>query len=106
VVKIIFILQRRTDLSREQCQAYWRGEKHRSVVSRIPGLRKWVQNHVVGGPGEAACDGVGEMWFDNDAAMNQALSSAEMGAAVEDAKNFLDMQRTSVFVVSEETMIG
>jgi uncharacterized protein (TIGR02118 family) len=106
MAKIIFILQRRTDLTRQQCQEYWRGETHRGVVSRIPGLRKWVQNHVVGGPGEAACDGVGEMWFDSDQAMNAALNSAEMGAAVEDAKNFLDMQKTSVFVVSEQTMIG
>jgi hypothetical protein len=46
------------------------------------------------------------MWFDSDAAMNKALSSAEMSSAVEDAKNFLDMQRTSVFVVPEQTMIG
>jgi hypothetical protein len=46
------------------------------------------------------------MWFDDDAAMNKSLNSAEMSAAVEDAKNFLDMQRTSVFVVSEEMMIG
>jgi uncharacterized protein (TIGR02118 family) len=106
MVKIIFILQRRPDQTREQCQAYWRGDTHRAVVGRIPGLRKCVQNHVVGGPGEAACDGVGEMWFDSDAAMNKALSSAEMSSAVEDAKNFLDMQRTSVFVVSEQTMIG
>jgi hypothetical protein len=38
------------------------------------------------------------MWFDNDAAMNQVLNSSEMSAAVEDAKNFMDMRKTSVFV--------
>ena len=106
MAKIIFILQRRTDLTRAQCLERWRSDTHGSIVRKIPGLRKWVLNDVVGGPGEAACDGIGEMWFDSDQAMTKALSSSEMGAAVEDAKNFLDMQTTSLLVVSERTMIG
>jgi uncharacterized protein (TIGR02118 family) len=104
MTKIILILQRRSDLTRKQCQEYWRGDTHGSIVRRIPGLRKLVQNHVVGGPGEGACDGVGEMWFDSDEAMTHALRSAELGAAVEDAKNFLDLQRTSLLVVSEHSV--
>jgi hypothetical protein len=29
-----------------------------------------------------------------------------MGAAVEDAKNFLDMERTGMIVVEEKTIVG
>lgn len=70
-------------------------------MRKLPGLRKFVQNHVVGPPGTTPCDGIGELWFDNDAVMDQALNSPEMGAAVESAKNFLDMEKTGLIIVHE-----
>ena len=68
-------------------------------------LSRWVQNNVVGPPGEPPCDGVGELWFDSDEAMTKALNSPEMGAAVEDAKNFLDMSRTGLIIVEEKSVV-
>ncbi len=65
-----------------------------------------MQNAVTGGPGEADCDGIGEMWFATDDAMNKALNSPEMGEAMEDAKNFLDMEKTGMVIVSETVAIG
>ena len=56
--------------------------------------------------GEPSCDGVGELWFDNDEAMQSALNSGEMRAAVEDAETFLDMDRTGMVIVAEKTVIG
>jgi len=106
MAKIIFILQRRTDQTRNQCLEYWSGPTHTSIVGKLPGLTRWVQNHVVGAPGEPACDGVGELWFESDEAMTKALSSPEMAAAVEDAKSFLDMDRTGLIIVQEKTVIG
>jgi uncharacterized protein (TIGR02118 family) len=104
--KVIFILHRTEGTTREQCLEHWAGDRHTSIVGRIPGLTRWVQNHVRFGPAEpAACDGVGELWFESDDAMQRALSSPEMGAAVEDAKNFLDMQRTGLIVVEEKTIL-
>jgi len=38
--------------------------------------------------------------------MNAALNSPEMGAAVDDAKRFLDMERTGMIIVDEKTVIG
>jgi uncharacterized protein (TIGR02118 family) len=69
-------------------------------------LKKWVQNHAAALPREAAADGIGELWFDSAAAMEQAMSSPQMAAAVEDAKRFLDMGRTYALVVDEKTVIG
>jgi uncharacterized protein (TIGR02118 family) len=106
MAKVIFVLHRRADLTREQALAQWSGERHASIVSRLPGLTRWVQNHVKSAPSEPICDGVGELWFEDQDAMERALSSPEMGAAVEDAKNFLDMDRTGVIIVEERTMAG
>jgi uncharacterized protein (TIGR02118 family) len=105
--KVIFVLQRRADLTREQMLAEWGGERHLAYVRKLPGLVRFVQNHVVSAPSEpAVCDGVGELWFASDAAMEEALSSPEFGAGIESATRFLDMERTGLVIVEERTVIG
>jgi uncharacterized protein (TIGR02118 family) len=104
--KVIFILQRKPGTTREACLKYWEGEQHTSIVRTIPGLTRWVQNHVISAPGEPACDGVGELWFENDEALQCALKSSAMAAAVEDAKNFLDMEKTGLLIIDEKTIVG
>ena len=104
--KIMFILQKRRDQTRDECLQYWSGPIDTPIVKKLPGLTKWVQNHVVGAPGEPMCDGVGELWFESDEAMTKALESPQMAAAVEDAKNFLDMDRTGLIIVQEKTIVG
>jgi hypothetical protein len=47
------------------------------------------------------CDGIGELWFDSDEVMHSALASPEMAAAVEDARTFLDMDKTGLVIVEE-----
>jgi uncharacterized protein (TIGR02118 family) len=103
--KVIFVLHRREDVSRDQMVEHWGGEQHTSIVSAIPGLTRWVQNRVKSAPGEPICDGVGELWFESDETMQQGLNSSQMAAAVEDAKRFLDMGRTGLLIV-EETPIA
>jgi uncharacterized protein (TIGR02118 family) len=101
--KVIFVLHRRADLTREQMAEHWSGQQHTSIVNKLPGLTRWVQNHVTSAPGEPICDGIGDLWFDSDEAMQQALSSPEMGAAVEDAKRFLDMEKTGLIIVMDDS---
>lgn len=105
-MKLLFILFRRADLTHEQAVAEWSGPGHLSIVKTIPGLRKWVLNRPITVPSEVAADGVAELWFDSGPALEQAMSSPQMAAAVEDGKRFLDMQRTHALVVDEKTMIG
>jgi hypothetical protein len=38
--------------------------------------------------------------------MEKALTSPEMVAAVEDAKSFLDMEKTGLVIVEENTVLG
>jgi uncharacterized protein (TIGR02118 family) len=104
--KVIFVLQRRSDRTLDEVRKQWSDETHVSHVRNLPGLTKFIQNYVVASPGGHVCDGMGELWFENDEAMEKALNSPEMGAAVESAKNFLDMDKTGMIVVQEATVIS
>jgi hypothetical protein len=57
-------------------------------------------------PSQAAPDGIGELWFENAQALERAMNSLEMAAAVEDAQRFLDMGRTYALTVEEKTVLG
>jgi uncharacterized protein (TIGR02118 family) len=107
MAKVIFILQRKSGTTREECLDNWAGEHHTSIVRKLPGPTGWVQNHVVSAPAEpAACDGVGELSFENNEVMQAALNSPEMAAAVEDAQTFLDMDKTGLVIVEEKTIVA
>jgi uncharacterized protein (TIGR02118 family) len=103
--KVVFIVFKRADLSREQCLAELSGEKHISIVRKIPGLKKWVFNGNKSVTNEVAPDGIGEIWFANAEALAEAFKSPEMAAAGEDAKRFADVTRTYAIVVEEKTLI-
>src|ERR1700761_1402459 len=81
MAKVIFVLQRRAGLTREQALAQWSGEQHVAIVGKLPGLTRYIQNHVDSAPAEPVCDGIGELWFATDDLMNEALNSPEMAAA-------------------------
>ena len=104
--KVIFVLQRKAGTTREECLDSWAGDDHIALLRKLPGLTKWTQNHVRWAPGEPVCDGIGELWFESDDAIEEALNSPEMVAAVEDAKNFLDMEKTGLVIVEEQTVLG
>ena len=106
MAKVIFVLQRHAGLTREQALAHWSSEQHAAIVGKLPGLTRYVQNHIDSAPAEPVCDGIGELWFATDDLMNQALNSPEMAAAVEDAKRFLDMERTGMILVQEKILVG
>ncbi len=106
MAKLIFLLRRKSGTTREQCLSDWSSGLPTSLVEKLPGLEKWLQNAVTGGPGSADCDGVGEMWFASDEAMTKALYSPEMAQVLENSKIFLDMDRTSIVTVSETAVIG
>ncbi len=103
--KIAFVLRRRPELTPEAALAAWRSPEHTALVEKIPGLVRYVQNSVVSSPGAPVCDGIGELWFRDDTALNAALSSPEMAAASEDATRFLDMKTTGLVILDEHEVI-
>jgi len=104
--KVEFVLFRRADLTHDQSMTEWSGNQHTSIVRKVPGLKRWMQNHPMGSRNEGSPDGIGELWFESADAMDKAMKSTEMSAAVEDAKRFLDMTRTYAIVVEEKTIVA
>jgi uncharacterized protein (TIGR02118 family) len=100
--KVMFFLYRRADLGAEEFQRYSR-EVHMPLVRKVPGLERYVVNHVVGNPAGAAdaCDGVAELSFASAEAFQAALGSPEGQAALADQPNYVDTSRTHALVVDE-----
>ena len=93
--KRIALLRRRADLSLEQFDAHWAGP-HAPLIRRLPGLQRYVQNHVVA-TADDTIDGVVEVWFDDAAvASPEAHFSSEQA---EDELRFLS--GLSAFVVDD-----
>lgn len=104
--KTMFFLYRRADFTPEQFQEYSR-ITHMPLVSRVPGLKRYVVNHTAMNPSGVAdaCDAVAELWFDSPDAFQSALGTPEAAAALGDQPNYLDMARTHMLFVEETSGI-
>jgi uncharacterized protein (TIGR02118 family) len=102
VLKVVFLVHKRPDIGSEEFRRHWR-QTQGALGAKIPGTRKYVQNHTVGslGEGVAPYDGFAEMWFDNKEAFEQAMATPEAQAAIADLPNFLDTALMQSFVVEE-----
>lgn len=121
MLKLTFCLHRRSELSREEFQRYWR-ETHAPLVrshAKALGIVRYVQTHAGhddfgaalrasrGGP--EAYDGVAELWWRDRAAFEAALTTAaaqEAGAALlEDEQRFIDLARSPLWIGEELEII-
>ena len=83
-IKSIEFVTRRSDLSVDLFQCHWR-DVHGPLAAQAPGLRRYVQNHVV--PEAYAVhrpthDGYSELWFDDLAALNRHPRPKERAGVV------------------------
>jgi len=46
MVKVITFLKRKAGMPVEEFQSYWR-TRHPEVVTRLPGVRRYVQSHAL-----------------------------------------------------------
>ena len=88
MVKAVFMVARRPGLTVQEFQEHWAGE-HGRLVSAIPGLRRYVQNHAVLEAYGLATrpmthDGFSELWFDDLASLQSAARTPEWQAARRD----------------------
>lgn len=103
MVKFIVVLFRRPDVSAERFHAVLR-EEHGAMAERIPGLRRYVQNHVVDDPGRSppGWNAVVELYWDDRAAMESAWTTPEGQAATRHLAEFVDLSRSRWSIVQEE----
>ena len=107
MVKMMFMVHRKTGLTREQCVAEWTGNQHLTFLEdlKAAGLRRYVQNPATGEEREGAPDGIGELWFDDEAAMGRVISCPAMVTGSKDAERFADLERSYPLVVNESVLI-
>ncbi len=106
MLKIVFLVHKRADMDVQDFRRHWR-ETQGALSAKIPGVRKYIQNHTIAAPdgGTPPYDGFAELWFDNKEALEQAMASPEAQAAIADLPNFLDPEQMQSFIVDEINII-
>lgn len=103
VVKLVIWFKRKAGLSVEAFQTEWRGA-HAEKVLRAPGLRGYVQSHVLLSgyrKGEPFCDGLAEMWFADAGAVDAARASRAFAEARADADRFRESSTAGAMLTIE-----
>ena len=122
MVKLMFVLRRRPDLTREEFQSYWRDPHAPLVLSHAEalGIRRYVQVHTLPEEFQAglrasrqapeAYDGVAELWYDSLEAIAAAVATEAGQAAsvvlLEDERRFIDHERSPLWFGEEHIVIG
>ena len=105
MLKQLSIFRRREDLSQEAFRDYWRN-RHPEVVTRLPGIRRYVQNHVTAVlRGEPAWDGIAEVWFDDIESMRANVGSQVLADIRADEANFIAADSMVSIVTAEHTFV-
>lgn len=117
MIKLLMCLHRRSDLTREQFQDYWKNShgpffmEHASVMR----TKKYLQSHTLNSPLNEGMrlsrgmaeeyDGVAEVWFESEEDLMEAMGSAEMAELapklMDDEQTFIDHARSCAFLVEE-----
>jgi uncharacterized protein (TIGR02118 family) len=123
MIKLVFSLRRRPDLTRDEFQAHWR-DPHAQLVSRHADalrIRRYVQTHAraseVGAAQSAArgsepdvYDGQAELWWDSvdDIVAAVSTSAGQQAAAelLEDERRFIDLERSPLWIGEEYLIVG
>ncbi len=110
MIKSIVTAYRKPGLTREEYNKYWL-EQHAPLAAKlIPGVRRYVQNHLVEIPGmEYEEDGVVEMWYDDVESWQKSIKyirSPEAKVLAEDAAKFCNLRRrVNQWIVQEHVII-
>jgi uncharacterized protein (TIGR02118 family) len=103
MLKFVVMLYRRPDLSVKQFRSILRGE-HAAMAERIPGLRRYIQNHVAADPvrKHPGWDAIIELYWDDWPSMEAGWKTPEGQQATEHLAEFVDLSRSTWSVVEEE----
>lgn len=117
MIKLVYVIVRRAELSEEAFRKYWL-EQHGPLVAAQAGplrLRKYVQSHPIdeeASEGMRAvrgmrprADGLTEVWWDSLEDFQAAYATPEGQAAgrvlAEDEAKFIDFEKSAVFLTEE-----
>ena len=121
MIRLVFCLRRRPELSLEEFQRTWLYDHGPLVASfaTVLGITKYVQSHRIDDPAnermaaarggmEAPYDGVAELWWESeDELLAGRPGSAEAGAALlEDERRFIDLPQSPLWMAHEYPQIN
>ena len=98
------LLKKKTQWSTADFRSYWLNH-HGALAARLPGLRRYEQNHVIDQAqrgisyerGPEQLDGFSMLWFDSEEAMRAAFNTDAGRALVADENHFIgDLRIVSV----------
>ncbi len=106
MIRAVTYLKRRPGMPMEEFRAYWR-DAHPKVVTRLPGLRRYVQSHARRAEyveHEPAYDGIAEVWFDDSKALRALRDTPEMAAVQADEAHFLDRDSMGLILTDDHVV--
>jgi uncharacterized protein (TIGR02118 family) len=118
VIKLVYCIRKRDDISEEEFHRYWL-EEHGPLVKSVAeeiGTCRYVQSHTVmpeinamfrvGRSLEEPYDGITEVWWATEADMEKGLNSEAGQAAaqrlLEDEAKFIDFRSSRMFLTEEQ----
>ncbi len=110
MIKTIGLLTRKDGFTHAQFMRHW-VEVHGPLALGVPGLRRYVQNHIRAerarpdiAETQVEIDGIAELWFDDQAALETASRTPEMKALHADGALFIG--RIKSWIVEEKVIVG
>ena len=110
MIKTIGLLTRKDGWTHAQFMKHW-VEIHAPLALAIPSLRRYVQNHIRAErtrpdipDTQVEIDGIAELWFDDQTALEAAARTPEMKALHDDGAKFIG--RIKSYVVEEKAVLG
>ncbi|MDH4380673.1 MAG: EthD domain-containing protein [Gammaproteobacteria bacterium] len=122
MIKLVYCLRKRADVPDAEFHRYWL-ENHGPLVrgfAQAIGARKYIQSHTVLPALNAAFaasrdlapayDGITEVWWDDAAALEAGMGTAEGQEAhrrlKEDEAKFIDFSQSRVFMTEEHEIFN
>lgn len=106
MVKVITFLKRKAGMPVEEFQSYWR-TRHPEVVTRLPGVRRYVQSHTLlptYRTDEPVYDGMAEVWADDTAALRAMTQSPAHAGVQADEARFIDRASMGVIITEDHVI--
>jgi uncharacterized protein (TIGR02118 family) len=103
MVKVLTFINRKAGMPVDEFQEYWR-TRHPLVVTRLPGIRRYVQSHVLPetyARREPVYDGIAEVWADDTDSLRAMTKSAAHPDLIADEARFIDRARMGIIVTDE-----
>ena len=123
MIRLVFCLRKQAGMTLAEFQAYWL-EQHAPLVASVAtdlNILRYVQTHTLEDPGNEAAqsargdmephyDGVAELWWETEAALDAALNSgagqAAGAALLEDEARFIDLPASPLWFAYEYPQVN